>query len=232
MKFFVLSNPNVGRTSTATMFTPVDGSPTGEAVRCPVCGNFIGMLPLLSPVRVELETWGTQFADIGFGPGDEILVSERFWNFYRTAGLKGLVDVGSAEIVKLTAHGKMRQPMPHYLCCRAGRSRAAIDVVASGLERDKSQACDDCRQAGITKRLKQLVLESDSWSGEDIFFARGLPGTILVSQRFQELFEIHQFCNCSPTPAEQFSFDHYPWEKGDGFGARGIGDKRQGPGRV
>ena len=32
--------------------------------------------------------------------------------------------------------------------------------------------------AGVTKRLHRVVLKSDTWSGEDVFFARGLPGML------------------------------------------------------
>ncbi|HKQ39494.1 MAG TPA: hypothetical protein VJ063_15560, partial [Verrucomicrobiae bacterium] len=60
MRFFVLEErPEVGEVPAVTDFLYADNSPMGEAPRCPVCGEYVGMLPLLPPIRVELETWGT-----------------------------------------------------------------------------------------------------------------------------------------------------------------------------
>jgi hypothetical protein len=218
MKFFVLQNPKTDEGSAVTDFVPVDGSRLGEAPRCPICGQFVGMLPLLPPVRIELEAWGADFGDIAFGPADEILVTERFWELYQASGLTGLLDVGPAEVVKAKFHGKARQSTPQYRCCRVAQGRAAINDAKSGLEKAGVQACEECRQGGIIKRTKRVVLEPDSWSDEDIFFARGLPGIILVSEKFQQLCEKSQVSNCWLAPAEEFSFDHYPWEN-DNAGA-------------
>lgn len=174
------------------------------------------MLPLLPPVRVELETWGTFFGDLAFGPANELLVTERLWERYESSGLTGLLDVGPAEVVKVKAHSNLGQPAPYYRCCRVARSRTAIDDANSRLEREESQICVECRQGGIIKRAKGVILEADSWSGEDIFFARGLPGTKLVSEKFQKFCEKHQISNCLLVSAEESSFDHYPWETDKG----------------
>ena len=216
MKFFVLKkHPDVDEVVAVTDFLPVDGSKTGDAPRCPVCGDYIGMLPLLPPVRVELETWGANFGDIAFSPSNELLVSERFWKLYQHSGLTGLIDVGSVEVVKLKSHQKLREPTPHYRCCRVGRSKAVVDEGESGLEREESSTCGECRLGGIIKRAQRVVLESNSWSGEDIFFARGLHGTTLASEKFEKFCQDNRISNCVLVPAETFSFDHYSWEKGN-----------------
>ncbi|MCS6946152.1 MAG: hypothetical protein NZM12_00900, partial [Steroidobacteraceae bacterium] len=61
------------------------------------------------------------------------------------------------------------------------------------------------------------VLKSDTWSGEDVFFARGLPGTILVSERFKSLCETAGLTSCSLVDTERFGFDHYPQERAGGI---------------
>lgn len=212
MRFFVLQNPKADDTSAVTDFLPVDGSPTAEAPGCPVCGKFVAMMPLRPPVRVELEMWGTQLGDIAFGPANELLVTERFWGLYQASGLIGLRDVGPAEVVSVRAYRKQKRPAPPYHCCRVTQGSAAIDDTESGVEREESETCEACRQGGILKRAKRVILEPDSWSGEDIFFARGLPGTILVSEKFQKFCEENEISNCLLVSAEEFSFDHYPWE--------------------
>jgi len=45
-----------------------------------------------------------------------------------------------------------------------------------------------------------------------VFFARGLPGTIVVSERFKQLCEENDLANCVLVAAEKSGFDHYPQE--------------------
>lgn len=212
MKFFVLDNPKAGEGAAVTDFVPVDGSRTGEAPRCTVCRVYIGMRPLLPPIHVELDTWGSEFGDIAFGPGNELLISERCVKIFRASNLSGLIDVGPVEIKKVKLHKKLRGLAPQYYCYRVGHSRAVIDEAMSGLISEEPWTCIECRISGIIKRARSIVLAPNSWSGEDIFFARGLPGTVLASEKFQRLSQENQISNCLLVPAEEFSFDHYPWE--------------------
>lgn len=213
MKFFVLRNPKVEHGDAVTDFLPVDGSRTGDAPRCSKCGKPIGMLPLVPPVRVELEAWGARWGDVAFGPGDQILVSDKLTKLFAEAGLVGFERLDAVEIEK----AKRRKPgagePPGYWLASIQRSRAALDDVASGLVRDEAPTCEECRTAGIIKRADRIVLVANTWSGEDVFFARGLPGTILVSERFKRLCDANDLANCSLVAAENFSFDHYPQER-------------------
>lgn len=216
MKFFALQNPKAGRGDAVTDYLPVDGSRTGDAPRCPVCGKFLGMLPLLPPVRVELEAWGSRWGDVAFGPGDQILVSDKLKKLFAEAGLVGFERLDSVEIVK----AKRRKPgagdPPGYWLASIQRSRAVLDESASGLVREEAPTCEECRIGGIIKRVSRIVLQASTWSGEDVFFARGLPGAVLVSERFKRLCDANGLSNCSLVAAEDFSFDHYPHERSAG----------------
>lgn len=213
MKFFVLQNPKVERGEGMTDYLPADGARTGEASRCPVCGNFLGMLPLLPPVRVEIEAWGPLWGDVAFGPGDQILVSDKLKKLFAEAGLVGFERLDSVEVVK----AKRRKPgvgdPPGYWLTSIQRSRAVLDESASALVRDETPVCEECRIGGIIKRVGRIVLQTNTWSGEDVFIARGLPGRILASERFKRLCEANDLANCSLVAAEDFSFDHYPQER-------------------
>ncbi len=204
MNFFVLKNPKVKESSAVTDFLPTDGSRTGEAPRCPVCGRFIAMRPLLSPVAVEIETWGTMYGDIAFGPSNEILMAERLCTFFFTKGFTGLVDIGRAEVVECRKHKQISAPQPLYRCCRPITGKAAVDDAKSKLVRDKPSDCLECRLGGIIKSMDRLVLEAGTWSGEDIFFARGLPGTRIVSERVKILCENEGMSNCCFVPIAEF----------------------------
>jgi hypothetical protein len=176
------------------------------------------MLPLLPPIRVELETWGNEFGDFAFGPGDELLVSDRVLKLYEKARLTGLIDVCRVELAKVKSFSKLCQPTPpSYHCCRVSRSRAAVDDKGSELEREEPWTCKECRLSTIL-RAKRVLFEPDSWSGEDVFVARGLPGFVLVSEAFERLCRSNQISNCLLVPAQEFSFDFVPWEKRTGGG--------------
>lgn len=217
MKFFVLQNPKAGRGEAVTDFVPVDGSPMGDAPRCPTCDKYVGLRPLIPPVKVELEGWGASWGDIAFGPADQVLISGRLRNAFAEARLVGFTRFDPVVVAK----AKRRRPSisgspPEYWLGTVARSRAMLDDSASGLERDDGAVCPECGLAGVNKRLRRVVLRSDTWSGEDVFFAPGLPGTILVSERFKSLCETAGLANCSFVDAAVFGFDHYPQERAVG----------------
>jgi hypothetical protein len=218
MNFFVLQNPKAGHGDAVTDYLPV-GERTGEAPRCPVCGNFLGMLPLLLPVRVELNAWGSRWGDVAFGPGDELLVTTRLKKAFVDAGLSGFVRFDLVEIVKARKRGRGLGDPPEYQFASIQRSRAAVDDAASGVVRNEATTvCEECRLGGILTRVRRLVLEPNTWSGEDVFFLRGLPGIVVVSERLKRLCEENGFANCLLVPIQDFGFDHDP--------ARGAGSGR------
>jgi hypothetical protein len=47
-------------------------------------------------------------------------------------------------------------------------------------------------------------LEAGTWRGEDIFRPRGLPGTLVVTERFERFVARHGFANMRLTPTEQY----------------------------
>jgi len=213
MKFFVVQNLKAGRGDAVTDFLPIDGSRMGDALRCPVCGKFLSMLPLMPPVYVELEAWGTHWGDIAFGPGDQILISGKLRKLFAENGLVGFDRIEPVNIVKVRRRKRSAGDPPDYWLASIQFSHAALDDSASGLVRDEEPVCEECYIGGIIKRIDRIILRDNTWSGEDIFFARGLPGRVLVSERFKDLCEANHLANCSLTAAEVFSFDFYPHER-------------------
>ncbi len=211
MTFFVLQNPKADSGDAVSDFLPIDGAPIGDAPRCDVCGKYVGMCPLLPPVRIELDGWGSSWGDIAFGPGDQVLISQRLKEAVAEAGLNGFTSLDLAEVVKVRRRRKsLSGNPPDYWLAAVVRSKAMLEEGASGLERDVGGVCSTCGLGGVIKRVRRVVLQPDTWSGEDIFFARGLPGTILTSERFKSLCNALGIANCSLVGAETFGFDHYP----------------------
>jgi len=215
MKIFVLQNSKAGGGQAVTDFLPIDGALTGDAPRCNLCDKYVGMRPLLPPVRVELEGWGSSWGDVVFGPGDQVLISERLKGLFTDAGLRGFLRYDPVDVVKAKRRGGAAEGSPpNYWLAAVARSRAVLDAAASGLERDNAPVCTECGLGGVVKRLRRIVLQPNNWSGEDVFFARGLSGTILTTERFKSLCDSAELANCSLVPAEAFSFDFYLQERG------------------
>lgn len=210
MRIFVLRNTSASDGDAVTTYLPLEGSRRGDAPPCEVCGRFFRLMPLVPPVRVELKAWGTTWGDIAFGPGDQLLVSDSFKSPFVAAGLVGISSFDPVEVVRAMPRRVAQRKMPSYWLASIVRGRAAIDDLASGLVRDGLSACRECRLGGVIKRTARIVLEADTWSGEDVFFARGLPGTVLVSERFGLLCEANGLTNCSLVSLERFHFDYYP----------------------
>jgi hypothetical protein len=216
MQFYVLENPRIKDSAFATDFLKEEPVIQGEPSRCELCGRFVGMIPWLAPHRAMIEPWGREYGDIVFGFGFGLLVSEKFKNAWLRSTLKGLEGFDPVEILKVRKHKKIATPPPRYFLVSVQRSRAAIDAAASGLERDEStevEVCPECRKGGGVKRTRRVVLQRSTWSGEDIFIARGLPGTYIASERFKDFCERNQVKNAVLIPALEYSFDFYPWEK-------------------
>ncbi|OJT25297.1 hypothetical protein BO221_10720 [Archangium sp. Cb G35] len=66
--------------------------------------------------------------------------------------------------------------------------------------------CNWCRETGVDS-IHGVVLEQGSWNGDDIFTARGLPGSIVVSKRFADFVARHGFTNMKLTPTEEYTWD-------------------------
>lgn len=155
-----------------------------EAPRCDACGKYLGMLRAVPPLHVSLETWGVDFGDVAFQMGDEFLVSARFKVEYEKEGLSGLDGFDPVEIVSVRHHYRTSSNPPDYFRVLVSRSETAIDPNASGVIWDVPPTCDRCALGKVLRRWNQVVVEAASWDGADIFVARGLPGTIIVSNRF------------------------------------------------
>lgn len=169
----------------------------------------------MPPFRAELEAWGTAFGDLAFGPGDSVLVSDRFRTAFVAENLSGLDGFEEVEIVHVTRHHQLDGEPPTYFHARPQIGPAALDDAASEVAREGGAACHQCRLDGI-RRAERVVLEPDTWSGEDLFIARGLPGTYLASERFERFSRVHGFHNAVLLPAEKYGFDLEPWTRDRG----------------
>jgi len=208
--FYALNKPSVyDNNPYDTEFLDANDTIRGDAPTCNTCGKYIGCLQWLPPIKVEITFWGEEPGDIVFGTGDDLLVSDRFMSFYRKHKLKGLSGFEKVEIAK--ANRKKRKGpriLPEYYRVVVSMSRALIDLQASGFVHERPATCPDCNLGGLLKTFDRIIITEGSWSGEDLFYARGLSGTIFTSQRFYDIFHEHEIKNGVLIEASQYGMTY------------------------
>jgi hypothetical protein len=215
VKFYILSKPNAGSAEDRTAGTEVfleEGFKTGPAPQCSNCQTFLGMLSWLPPYRVKLETWGHEYGDL-VREGDDLIVSDRFVEMFRQAGLQGLdtfEPIGIRNVVN--RRGKPKERIPAYFKTTVHRGSATVDQAASGYEwAANSTVCPVCLW-GKLKRCRSTIINPATWNGDDIFFPRG--GTpLVVTERFKIAFEAARLRNGVFVSSEDYGYDNFPWEK-------------------
>ena len=201
-RFFVLENdPD---SSHDTTFTSVE-SKSGEAPSCAQCGTFVGLREWLPPLRGTMRLYGQEFGDLVSGPGAGFLVSARFVESFQEERLTGIPRFQPVEIVRRVQRPRRAAP-PAYFYMRPLFGGAAVNESASRIRRLRPIQCDGCRSGGVNA-IHGISLEEGSWTGSDIFFARGLPGTAIVSERFARAVHHHGLTNIRLTPTETYVRD-------------------------
>jgi hypothetical protein len=132
-------------------------------------------------------------------------VSERFAFLWEQAGLIGLDGFDPVELVKVVRHARLEDDPPRYFRVDVVRSKAAIDAELSGLDVKPGPICPDCRLGGIIKRVRGIVIEPSPDPVEDLFVARGLPGTLLATERFRDFCASQNILNAVLIPAKGYT---------------------------
>jgi len=179
---------------------------------CPVCGGPVGMLKWLPPYRVKLssakpEKWG----DFVWGAGFLLLVSDRFKAVYEREGLTGITAFLPVEVVRVGTRktGDLPPGLPTYYLIEVVWDGANQDDQASKVVTKREPRCAYCRVGGGRLRQEGIILAEESWTGVDIFEARGAPVPIIVSERFKGVVERYGLKNAWFIPAEKFAWDEH-----------------------
>jgi hypothetical protein len=170
------------------------------------------MLKWLPPHYLKLssakpEKWG----DFLWGAGFRLLVSARFTAVYEAEGLSGIAQLyPSAKVVRIgnKKMGDLTPSPPEYRLIEIVWNAANLDDTLSQVVR-KQVECQFDR--GAVESFERVVFEPGSWTGADIFEARGLLGVIVVSERFKQVVELHDLKNVRLIPAEKYAYnEHLP----------------------
>lgn len=205
LKFYVIESHDPGGRDVSADYLIAGKYNSSPAPRCESCGGITGLREWIKPYRAEIRIWGSEYPDLIYG-FPEFLVSNKFASLWKKEQLSGLGILGRAEITKVTPR-KMSSGIPKYSVCRVIQSAAIVDDVKSGIEYEERWTCPVCRIAVNMLKIQRVVIEKGNWKGEDLFVARGLPGTIIASDRFKEFWYKHGFVGIKLINALDYSVD-------------------------
>jgi hypothetical protein len=207
MQFFVLKL-KVGTTH-ETWFSEMKPARQGEAKRCPACDCFVSMLPWLPPYRAELQAYGKALGDIAFGPGGDLLVSDRFRSAWEAANLRGL-EFSPLERIRVRP-ARLGKKTPTYFYVLPQPYGTQVDLERSLIETNRPITCNTCKSGGVDN-IRGFVIDESSWTGEDMFEPWGLLGVIVVTDRVRQLRDDYGLTNINLTPVEEYFWDPlYKW---------------------
>jgi hypothetical protein len=135
------------------------------------------------------------------------MVSAGFKAIYQAEGLAGIRHFDPpAEIVRVGRRrtGDLPPSLPSYHLVHIERLGPELDEEASGMNRTRL-GCPYCHR-GDLEGWERIVIKPESWSGEDIFYPRGISGDIVVSQRFKDVIEANQLKNVWLILAEKWAY--------------------------
>jgi hypothetical protein len=187
----------------------------GDTTDCPQCGESFGTMEWLPPYHVELEMFTKQYGNVVMGTGGKILVDDYFKDCFEKTNLTGLEIVDKVEVVKLICRMGVRRKSlgipPQYYLTKIKYGSAAMDheKSESEFELGKEPICDYCR-LGMIMRYSRIAIDKNTWDGTDIFWVRGIGGTIVTSQKFKDWWDSCHFNNCRVFPSEERNRDYYP----------------------
>jgi hypothetical protein len=119
---------------------------------------------------------------------------------FREFGVRGLGTPTPVEIIDIEGPRGLDRTKRFYLADVALWG-GEVDRIKSGLRTAEKVACQACGCAGLIDGYDGIHLIEGSWRGDDIFTIKGLPGTILVSERIEALCRERRLSVCSLRPA-------------------------------
>lgn len=202
---------------------PSDDAKYGDAPRCPACGRYIGAKRWLPPYVISLVE-GTKTsapADVMTGPGigpDSFIASERFVSEFKSSALTGIEQwepvkiEGFADYGGDSIHGALVRQRYFVAFFPSPRTRLKLDQMSTT---SKGRVeCKVCGRGMIVDSYHGVVVDEESWSGEDIVRMTNLE-VIVASERFARFFEAGEFTGALVPPANAYeqSFSLKSWER-------------------
>lgn len=175
---------------------------TGDFLKCKICGVPVSMREWLSPRTVKLSK--PKYGDFIFGTFSTFLCSERFKDLYTKSKLKGIIDFQPVDILKINRKKANSPEPPTYFNVVIAIGEGRIDEIKSKMVKEYDQPkCNYC-MSGIIESFEGVYIDVKTWDGKDIFYPRGLPGTIVITSHFYDFLVKNNFTNISVVPSKEY----------------------------
>lgn len=180
---------------------------TGEPELCPVCGKPVSMLDWLPPHEIMLSTVKLQkLGDFLWGSIFPFLISDKVKQLIAENDIKG-IKVHNKPVTIANHDYQQNKVFPKtYYKVKVEWNGANRDDRLSGASYSRD-VCPYCRSGSIGEKMTSIVLDELSWNGLDVFEARGIPGLVIVTDRFNDLLAKHKILNYRAVPIQDISYD-------------------------
>jgi hypothetical protein len=185
-----------------------------EAPRCAGCGCFVGGCQWLEPHDVVLKQ-PRQVGDFVSGPGGcDFLVSRPCLEALQNAMLRGIKRSFPINVVRMgTTKKGMGLPVPElwgvdviHSNTRADFSRMDVEWSGNPPSGPRCPVCGCGGSGGWLKSWKRVVIEQNSWSGDDLFHAVNFTGKVILSARAAGIVASGGFTNARLIPCEDYAY--------------------------
>lgn len=216
MKEFYVLKPRDGYFGTKWAYAEsTDPKNTGDCDKCPICAGAVSLMKWLPPYQIKLSSSKTtKWGDFLWVDGTSLAVSTRVKTIYEERGLRGIDSFTPVEIVR---YGKKKTgdfPLlpPSYFVIHVPWGGANQDDAASEVQRRYPEIkCQYCKKDSTSVRQGRVIIDVDSWKGDDIFRPRGAPVQYMVSQKFKDMADTCQFTNVWLIPGLKYGYDEKRW---------------------
>jgi hypothetical protein len=191
----------------------VDQVTSDRAPECPACHRPIGTLRWLPPHTVWLKQ-ARRIGDLTIcNGGADILASGRVAESWNNEGLVGWERTYPVRVLKVGSRGKLPpESLPQMIGVDVCHSSCRVDYDSAGVVWMTEPEPDYCRfcgpggggRGGCFTSMERIVIEEDTWAGEDLFYPINLSGTLILSSRGAGFFNQHCFTNCAVVPTDEW----------------------------
>jgi len=196
-------------------YEPVSAQYSRDFPTCEVCGSPVGPLRWIEPYVVDIKQ-PRKVGDLLYGAGGPSFVaSEKFITLVEDVKLTGVERILTVRIRKMGTTQKgnsYHQPKLYGVDVKHTKTRVEFDKM--DVEWSHLPAADYCKNCGpggggkngVWRKIDRVVVDLNTWSGEDLFFPINFAGQVFLSSRAANLIKKANLENVTIIPCEEYSY--------------------------
>ncbi len=173
------------------------------------------MLHWEPPYDVVIKNPGRLGDFVAGAGGCDFLVSKRFVSLYKEEKLSGIQEILPINIIQMGTTKKAKQMDPPKLFgVYLSRSMTRVNYDEMGIDWMTKPSIDYCKtcgpgggsSGGSWRSRERIVIEKDTWTGEDFFHPINHGGTYILSNNAADFILRHKFTNTEVIHSEQAAY--------------------------